>query len=150
MATDGDVLILNRVPYTLETVDQKAHHNSRHFNKWMSNDQACPSVRIVGRESSSRYFFFTRFHEWRTTVNAHPSVSAYFHETITNGTSTKKYIPGLCGNGRRKPLFPPCQSRYSAAKRYSAAINSKWTPIKRDDQKFNGMFEMFASVTFLL
>lgn len=116
MATDGDVLILNRVPYTLETVDQKAHHNSRHFNKWMSNDQACPSVRIVGRESSSRYFFFTRFHEWRTTVNAHPSVSAYFHETITNGTSTKKYIPGLCGNGRRKPLFPPCQSRYSAAK----------------------------------
>lgn len=35
-------------------------------------------------------------------------------------------------------------------RRKTAAINSKWTPIKRDDQKFNGMFEMFASVTFLL
>lgn len=67
-------MILSRVPYTLETVDQEAHHSYRHFNAWMSNDQACPPVRIVGNRRADI------FHEWRTTVNAHPSVSAYFHE----------------------------------------------------------------------
>lgn len=85
------------IPYTLETADQKAHRNSRHFNAWMSNDQACPPVRRI----SGADIFHISLGEQPLTTRVHPRRGYFRENTITSGTgSARKIYPRIMGEGR--------------------------------------------------
>lgn len=85
------------IPYTPETADQKAHRNSRHFNAWMSNDQACPPVRRI----SGADIFHISLGEQPLTTRVHPRRGYFRENTITSGTgSARKIYPRIMGEGR--------------------------------------------------
>lgn len=77
-----------------------------------------------------------------TTVNPRINFAANQSE---RGVYEKNISPDYAEMDEGSPCFRRVNRLVSLRKR--RPINSKWTPIKRDDQKFNGT-EMLARVTF--
>lgn len=118
------------------TVDQKAHHQTLECVGWATTNEPVH----LSESSLADTIFSTRGEG--TTVNPRINFAANQSE---RGVYEKNISPDYAEMDEGSPCFRRVNRLVSLRKR--RPINSKWTPIKRDDQKFNGT-EMLARVTF--